>query len=68
MLIWSEDRNESFKDDYDKAGYKYEIIEASRCIENSERESKEAPHKLTLELAGIMDEIRRQIGVKYPFE
>lgn len=67
-FLESEDRNESFKDDYDKAGYKYEIIEASRCIENSERESKEAPHKLTLELAEIMDEIRRQIGVKYPFE
>lgn len=67
-FLESESGNESFKDDYKKAGYKYEIIEAGECIKNKMLTSREASHELTLELSEIMDEIREQIGLKYPFE
>lgn len=57
-----------FEDSYEEAGYKYEIEEAAKCIFDNKIESVSASHKVTLELAEIMDEIRRQIGLVYPFE
>ncbi|MGG7058883.1 Gfo/Idh/MocA family protein [Clostridium nigeriense] len=66
--LYFEDRTEEFIDSYKEAGYKYEIEEANRCIKNKALESTIAPHNITLELAKIMDEIRNQIGLIYPFE
>lgn len=62
------DRVEEFVDSYKEAGYKYEIEETNSCIKNEALESNIASHKITLELAKIMDEIRNQIGLVYPFE
>jgi dihydrodiol dehydrogenase / D-xylose 1-dehydrogenase (NADP) len=59
---------EEYADSYKEAGYKYEIEEANNRIKNKDLESDIASHKITLELAKIMDEIRRQIGLVYPFE
>lgn len=59
---------EEYIDNYKEAGYKYEIEEANNCIKNKNLESEIASHKITLELAKIMDEIRNQIGLIYPFE
>ena len=56
------------EDKYSGTGYKYEIIEAGRCIENNLIESTIASHEMTLNLAYVMDEIRNQIGLVYPFE
>ena len=56
------------EDKYNEAGYKYEIIEANNCIVNKVLESDIASHDVTLCLAKIMDEIREQIGLVYPFE
>ena len=47
---------------------KYEIIEANKCMVNKVLESDIASHDVTLGLAKIMDEIRDQIGLVYPFE
>ncbi|MGG7143119.1 Gfo/Idh/MocA family protein [Clostridium nigeriense] len=66
--LYFEDRKEEFIDSYKEAGYKYEIEEANRCIKNKALESTIASHNITLELAKIMDEIRNQIGLIYPFE
>ena len=63
-----EDKIEKYVDEYEEAGYKYEIEEVNNCIINEELESNIASHKFTLELVKIMDEIRNQIGLKYPFE
>ncbi len=51
-----------------KLGYKYEIEEANNCIKNNYLESNVASHNNTLELAKIMDEVRKQVGLVYPFE
>ena len=59
---------EKYIDKYEEAGYKYEIEEANNYIINKELESNIASHKVTLELVKIMDEIRSQIGLEYPFE
>ena len=59
---------EEFEDKYDGYGYKYEIEEANNCICENRLESELASHKITLELAQIMDEVRKQIGLVYPFE
>ena len=66
--LYSENNEEKFKDEYNEAGYKYEIIEANSCISDKKLESNVASHNLTLDLAAIMDEIREQIALVYPFE
>ena len=62
------DKVEEYVDSYEEAGYKYEIEEANSCIKNKALESNIASHNITLELVKIMDEIRKQIGLVYPFE
>lgn len=49
-------------------GFEYEIAEAQRCIGAGLVESATMPHQETLATLRWMDEIRRQIGVRYPFE
>ena len=46
----------------------YEIKECINCIENNQLESTHWSHQNSLDLIKIVDEIRRQIGLKYPFE
>ena len=49
-------------------GFEYEIAEAQRCIRAGLVESAAMPHAETLATLRWMDEIRHQIGVRYPFE
>jgi len=49
-------------------GFEYEIEEAQRCIRAGLIESPRMTHADTLATLGWMDEIRRQVGVRYPFE
>jgi len=46
-------------------GYVHEAIEAQRCWRGGLVESPGMTHEDTLALMGVMDEIRRQIGVAY---
>ena len=46
-------------------GYVHEIIEAQRCWREGLLESPAMPVEETLALMGVMDEIRRQIGLTY---
>lgn len=46
-------------------GYVHEAIEAQRCWQQGLLESPEMPLNETLALMGVMDEIRRQIGLRY---
>jgi predicted dehydrogenase len=46
-------------------GIRFEAEEVARCIRTDQIESERMPHDLTLKIMGIMDEIRRQIGVRY---
>jgi predicted dehydrogenase len=49
-------------------GFEYQIREAMRCREQGMKESPMMPHDFSLMMAEIMDEIRRQLGVRYPTE
>jgi hypothetical protein len=49
-------------------GFEYEIEEAQRCIRAGLIESPRMTHADSLASLRWMDEIRRQVGVSYPFE
>jgi predicted dehydrogenase len=49
-------------------GFEYEIEACMRCIGAGQIESPAMPHLESLALARWLDELRRQMGVRYPFE
>jgi predicted dehydrogenase len=49
-------------------GFEYEIAEAMSCLSAGRTESPNMPLDETLAIAETMDEVRRQIGLRYPFE
>ena len=49
-------------------GFTYEIEECKNCISENLMESPNWSHQNSLDLITITDEIRKQVGLKYPFE
>ena len=49
-------------------GYEYEVDEVHRCLEAGLLESTLVPHSDTIEVMKIMDECRKQWGMKFPNE
>lgn len=49
-------------------GFTYEIEECHTCIRQGKIESSQWSHQNSLDLIGIVDEIREQIGLKFPSE
>ncbi|WP_299162918.1 Gfo/Idh/MocA family oxidoreductase [uncultured Eudoraea sp.] len=49
-------------------GYEYEIVEVHQCLRNGKLESDLWSLKNTYDLIRIMDNIRKQTGVVFPFE
>ncbi|NAS11459.1 Gfo/Idh/MocA family oxidoreductase [Flavobacteriaceae bacterium R33] len=49
-------------------GFAHEIEEVHKCIRSKKLESAEWSHQNSLDLIGIVDEIRLISGIKYPFE
>jgi len=52
----------------DGHGFIHEILECQQCINEGERESSVWSHQNSLDLVGMTDEVRRQVGLIYPFE
>ncbi len=50
------------------SGYEYEVAACQKAIAEGSIECPEMPHAETLEIMRQMDEIRRQFGIKFPFE
>ncbi len=46
-------------------GFEYQIREVTRCLDAQLIESPSMPHSFSLTMSQTMDEIRRQIGVRY---
>ncbi|MEC3853665.1 Gfo/Idh/MocA family protein [Paenarthrobacter ureafaciens] len=46
-------------------GWRFEALEVGRCVRAGTLESPVVPHALTLKTLRLMDEIRRQVGVRY---
>ena len=49
-------------------GYEYQALEVERLLREGAHESPLLPHAESIALLGVMDEIRRRIDVRYPFE
>jgi predicted dehydrogenase len=49
-------------------GFEGEIIEAMRCVDDRQIECERMSHNETLQTLQWMDQIRRIVGVRYPFE
>ena len=63
------DRSETF---YERpkqiTGYEYEVEESVKAIESGKTETDFMPHKDTLFVMHLMDSLRNEWGIKYPFE
>ena len=49
-------------------GYEYEIREAERCVREGKLQSELMTWEQTVSVMRIMDEVRRQNGLRFPFE
>ena len=49
-------------------GYEYEIREAERCVREGRLQSEWMTWEQTVSVMRIMDEVRRQNGMRFPFE
>lgn len=49
-------------------GYEYEILSCKRAIEEGRIECPEMPHDETLAIMRLLDRIRAQFGIVFPFE
>nr|WP_299337764.1 Gfo/Idh/MocA family oxidoreductase [Allomuricauda sp.] len=49
-------------------GFTHEIDEVHECIRNEKNESSRWSHQNSVELIGIVDKIRLNSGIKFPFE
>lgn len=50
------------------SGYEYEVEACIRSIRNGEIECPEMPHSETLRIMKLMDDLRAEWGVRYPFD
>ena len=48
--------------------YRLEVREVHRCLEREETESSRMPWELTLTVMAWLDQLRHQVGVRYPHE
>ena len=56
---------ERYEFPFEGNGYQFEAIEVQRCLAAGELESPLMPHATTLEIMGLLDTIREEIGVSY---
>ncbi len=68
MITWYQGKEvkQVFELPYEGNGYGYEIEEANRCVQNRSIESTKLPHQMSLNLATVMDRVRKEIGLTYP--
>ncbi|WP_100407439.1 Gfo/Idh/MocA family protein [Bacillus solitudinis] len=59
---------ETFKDDRKSKGYAFEAEEVGKCLREGLKESAVIPLEESQAIMKLMDEIRGQWGLKYPFE
>ncbi len=57
-----------FKIDHIGNGYNYEAMEVMQCLEEGKLQSDKISWEFSRNSMKIMDEVRRQIGLRYPFE
>ena len=50
------------------SGYEYEVMASIKAIQNHQLECEEMPHSETIRVMKIMDGLRKEWGITYPFE
>ncbi|MBQ2990506.1 MAG: gfo/Idh/MocA family oxidoreductase, partial [Clostridia bacterium] len=50
------------------SGYEYQVRACMKALEEGAIECPEMPHSETIRVMELMDALRAQWGVKYPFE
>lgn len=50
------------------SGYEYEVLACKKAIEKGMLECTDCTHKSILKMIHLMDVIRKQLGIEYPFE
>lgn len=50
------------------SGYEYELMASIKAIQNHQLECEEMPHSETIRVMKIMDGLRKEWGITYPFE
>lgn len=66
--IIENDREQLIKNSINGLGYTYEIEECHKCLAAQQTESKLWSHQNSIDLISILDEVRKQVGLKYPME
>jgi predicted dehydrogenase len=68
--VFNNDRKliHSYDQDVFGTGRQYQALEVERCINAGLLESPRITHANTLEMVGILDQIREQIGVKFEWD
>ena len=59
---------EEFRESRIGGGLRYQAVEVARCIDAGLTESPILPLDETVRIMATLDEVRRQIGLRYPFE
>ena len=49
-------------------GFSHEILECHQCIRDNSIESAIWSHQNSMDLISILDDVRKQVGLKYPQE
>jgi len=70
ISVYDTDRNmvESYQRPEQITGYEYQVLASKSAIEQGLTECPQMPHETTLEVMKVMDELRKQWGIRYPFE
>jgi predicted dehydrogenase len=65
-IFSSNEKKKEVAFNYHGNGYHLEAIEAMKCLKKGLIECPELPLDFSLDLMGLLDEIRRQCGIRYP--
>lgn len=66
LLEFPDDKTQvEFPCEWEGRGFQYEIAEVLHCLQNKKIESELMPLSLSLQVMEIMDEVRKQVNVKY---
>jgi predicted dehydrogenase len=67
-LVLRDGTTTEFPNSYKGHGLREQAAELERMVRNAEIESPLLTHKMSIEIMQTLDEIRNQIGLRYPFE
>ena len=68
LLTPSGEELDRYEPEVREHGFRYEAAEVARCLHAGALESPLMPHAETLRVMEAMDDVRRQVGVRYPGE